>query len=69
MMLPCQKSSDKQVEFTQSIDIGFSYSDVMASDPLPSMDVNVPSPAQLHADTPFDRQMVSVSKAEHYISG
>lgn len=29
------------------------------------MDVNASPSAQLHVDTPFDRQMVSISKAEH----
>ena len=37
----------------------------MASDPSPAIDVNASSSAPLHADTPFARQMVSISKAEH----
>ncbi len=32
----------------------------MASDPFLSKDVNAPSLVQSHADTPFERQMVSV---------
>ena len=65
MMAHWPKNSCNQVEVAQSAGIGFFYPDVMASDPSLAMDVNASSPAQLRVDTPFDRQMVSISKAEH----
>lgn len=37
----------------------------MALDPSLVIDMNAPSSAQSHAATPFDSQMVSISKAEH----
>ena len=65
MMAHWPRNRGKQFEAAQSAGIGFPYPDVMDSAPSLAIDVNASSPALLHADTPFDRQMVSISKAEH----
>lgn len=47
------------------VGVGCSYPDAMASDTFLKIDVNAPASVEMPAGTPFERQMVSISKAEY----